>query len=73
MSVVSNQPTLQVYSGQYLAPPTPDAAPWGPRCGLCLEPQGFPNAVNEPHFPSSLRRAGESHVNTIRYVFSEWL
>ena len=30
-------------------------------------------SVNEPHFPSSLRRAGESHVNTIRYVFSEWL
>jgi aldose 1-epimerase len=68
MSVVSNQPTLQVYAGHYLAPP-PGAAPWRAHCGICLEPQGFPNAVNEPRFPSSVHRGGETVRNTIRYVF----
>lgn len=66
----SNQPTLQVYAGHYLAPP-PGAAPWSAHCGLCLEPQAFPNAVNDPRFPSPLLRPGETWRNTIRYAFSE--
>jgi aldose 1-epimerase len=70
MSVTSNQPTLQVYAGHYLAPP-PGAAPWSAHCGICLEPQGYPNAVNESRFPSSLHRGGETVRNTIRYAFTE--
>lgn len=70
MTVSSNQPTLQVYAGHYLAPP-PGAAAWGAHCGLCLEPQAFPNAVNDPRFPSPLLRPGEIWRNTIRYAFSE--
>jgi galactose mutarotase-like enzyme len=26
---------------------------YGPRAGLCLEPQRFPKAPNHPHFPTS--------------------
>lgn len=69
MTVQSNQPTLQVYGGQYLAPP-PGAAPWRAHGGICLEPQHQPNAVNEPRFPSPLLRPGECYRNTIRYGFA---
>ncbi|MFO1265391.1 MAG: aldose epimerase family protein [Rubrivivax sp.] len=68
LRVDSNQPGLQFYTGQSLAPP-PGVA-WRPRCGLCLEPQGFPNAVNEPGFPAPWLRPGERYRNLIRYAFS---
>lgn len=50
----SDQPGLQVYTGHGL-PKLPGALsgqriePWA---GLALEPQGFPDAVNHPGFPS---------------------
>ena len=40
----SDQPGLQFYNGAYLASPR-----YG---GLCIEDQGFPDAVNQSHFPS---------------------
>ncbi|MEM6713057.1 MAG: aldose epimerase family protein [Pseudomonadota bacterium] len=50
----SDQPALQFYTGTHLraaadAHGKQSIAPFG---GLCLEPQGFPNAMNEPSFPS---------------------
>ncbi|WP_420395909.1 aldose epimerase family protein [Nioella sp.] len=50
----SDQPGLQVYTGHGLpdlggAHPGQRIAPWA---GIALEPQGFPNAVNCPTFPS---------------------
>ena len=50
----SDQPGLQVYTGHGLsrvegAHPGQCIAPWA---GIALEPQGFPNAVNCPTFPS---------------------
>ncbi|THH38588.1 galactose mutarotase [Aliishimia ponticola] len=42
----SDQPGAQIYTGDGLG------APFGPRAGLCVEPSGFPNAVNCPGFPS---------------------
>lgn len=69
LTLTSNQPALQVYAGHYLAPP-PGTAPWRANCGICLEPQAFPNAVNEPHFPSTLWHPGSTWRSTIRYGFS---
>lgn len=70
LTLNSNQPALQVYAGHYLAPP-PGAAPWRAHCGICLEPQAFPNAVNEPHFPSTLWHPGGTWRSLIRYKFSQ--
>lgn len=50
----TDQPGLQVYTGHGMAPEE-GAHPGqrlGPFQGLCLEPQGFPDAVNNPTFPS---------------------
>ncbi|WP_425071613.1 aldose epimerase family protein [Sagittula sp. S175] len=49
----TDQPGLQVYTSGNLAPAgTPFAdVVHGPFAGICLEAQGFPNAVNTPAFP----------------------
>lgn len=37
--------------------------------GLCLETQGFPNAPNEPSFPTAVLRPGEVYRHTTVYKF----
>lgn len=46
LRVASDQPGAQVYTGHFLG------APFEPWDGICIEPSGYPNAVNQPHFPS---------------------
>lgn len=60
LTITSNQPGLQVYTGQYL----PD-----PFSGLCLEPQQLPNTPNHPEFGTSLLRPGERYRHHVMYDF----
>lgn len=64
LKVSSGQPSIQFYGGQYLAGAHPDLN------GVCLEPQGFPNAVNEPTFPSQILEPGGTLRATFVYRFS---
>lgn len=48
MEVYSDQPGAQVYTGHGLG------APFQPWQGICIEPSGYPNAVNQPRFPSMI-------------------
>ena len=57
--VATDAPGLQVYTGEYL----PQA-----RQGIALEAQGFPNAVNTPHFPSVILRPGQSATRNITWT-----
>ncbi|MAE96304.1 MAG: galactose-1-epimerase [Deltaproteobacteria bacterium] len=45
-------------------------AAYGPRSGLCLEPQAFPDAPNQPGFPSTVLRPGETFQSTTIYRFA---
>jgi aldose 1-epimerase len=63
LTLTTDQPGLQVYSGQGLA------APFAPHGGLALEPQGFPDAVNQPGFPSVLLRPGQTYRRRAVYRF----
>jgi aldose 1-epimerase len=65
MTVRSDRPGLQFYGGQHLR-----GAHAGVN-GVCLEPQDFPNAVNEPAFPSCILEAGETRRSTFAYRFGE--
>jgi galactose mutarotase-like enzyme len=38
--------------------------------GVCLEPQHFPDASNEPRFPSPVLRPGQVYEHTLEYRFS---
>jgi aldose 1-epimerase len=55
-------PGLQFYNGQFLSKTHPALG-----SGVILEPQGLPNAPNEPRFPSSIVRPGETYRATIEY------
>lgn len=64
MSLFTDQPALQLYTGSYLS------NGFTAYQGVCLEAQGFPDAVNVDHFPSTILRSGESYHKTIIYQFA---
>jgi aldose 1-epimerase len=66
MTMRGSGPGLQFYNGQYLAR---THAALG--SGLILEPQGFPNAPNEPRFPPAILRPGELYRAELEYRFRE--
>lgn len=72
MDVLSNQPGVQFYTGNFL-----DATVAGKnghlyRQGdaLCLEPQLFPDTPNQPKFGSARLDPGHTYVDRIVYRFS---
>lgn len=48
----STMPGLQIYTGNYLDAAGKQGVYYGERSGIAMEGQFFPNAINEPHFPS---------------------
>jgi aldose 1-epimerase len=62
LTMLGSGPGLQFYNGQFLARTHPDLG-----SGVILEPQGLPNAVNEPRFPRAILRPGEVYRADIEY------
>ena len=56
----SDQPGVQVYTGQALP------APFPPYAGVALEPQHHPDSANRPEWPSIVLRPGETYRSTTR-------
>lgn len=71
MEVWSNEPGLQFYAGDKLGGPETGLTglPYEPFSGFCLEPQGWPDAINRPYFPSVVVRAGEIYRQVSEYRF----
>ena len=63
LALETDQPGVQVYSSQGLG------APFVRHGGLALEPQGFPDAVNQPAFPSVIVRPGQTYRRRAAYHF----
>ncbi len=72
LQVWSTEPGLQVYAGHALHH-NPLADKQGLRLprhgGLCLEPSRYPDAPNQPGFPSARVAAGEVYAGRIEYRF----
>jgi len=67
--ICSTQPAIQAYSGAHIPNIIgKSTAPYGPNHGIALEPQNFPNAVNETSFPSPLLEPETLYHQTIRYT-----
>jgi aldose 1-epimerase len=71
LTVDSSEPGVQFYSGNFLDGSSigPSGRPYVRRSGLCLETQGFPDAVNQPRFPSVVLRPGETYLSRTRWTF----
>lgn len=69
----TNQPGIQLYTANHYADsPTPGkgGAVYERYAGFALETQNFPNAPNQPHFPSSILRPGEVYEHRMVFDFS---
>lgn len=56
LAVATTEPGMQLYTGNALDGSVigKQGAPYGPRSGFCLETQHFPDAPNQPSFPSTV-------------------
>lgn len=72
MEVSANQPAIQFYSGNFLdgTETGKGGVVYAKRTALCLETEGFPDAPNQPSFPSAVLRPGETYQHTMIHKFS---
>ena len=70
MEVFTTQPGMQFYTGNNLRPfsiaDNKQIERWS---GFCLETQGFPDAINHPHFPTIMLLPNESYQHETIYAF----
>lgn len=71
MRVDSTLPGLHLYTANFLDEGLPGkaSAAYGPRHAFCLETQFFPDAVNQPAFPSVILRPNQDYDHTTVFSF----
>ena len=71
LTVVTDQPGVQLYSGNFLDGTArgEGGARYRRHAGLCLETEHFPDAPNEPRFPSIELRPGERYATATAWRF----
>jgi len=73
VDVYTTEPGIQFYSGNFLSKADIDGkggAAYPHRSALCLETQHFPDSPNEPSFPSTVLRPGQTYHTITIYKFS---
>jgi aldose 1-epimerase len=72
MEVFTTEPGVQFYSGNFLNGTLTGkkGMKYVKHGGLCLEAQHFPDSPNQPNFPNTILRPGETYRQTTIYKFS---
>ncbi|KAH9603736.1 hypothetical protein KSS87_018175, partial [Heliosperma pusillum] len=71
MKLWTNKPGVQFYTSNFLSNVTGKGGyVYGPHAALCLETQGFPDAVNHPNFPSVMDIPGGTYDHVMLFKFS---
>lgn len=72
MEVLTSEPGVQLYTGNFLngRHRGTSGRAYRQSDGFCLETQHFPNSPNEPRFPITLLRPGETFRSRTEYRFS---
>ncbi|UTS82539.1 aldose epimerase family protein [Phaeobacter piscinae] len=72
MRVFSDQPGAQIYTATHLnsAVAAQGGQQLAPFAAVCIEPQGFPDAVNQPDFPSVMVHPGRPYHQRLSLNFS---
>lgn len=71
LEAFTTEPGVQFYSGNFLDGTLVgiDGQRYEQRTGLCLEMEHFPDSPNQPQFPSTVLRPGETYRQTTIYRF----
>jgi aldose 1-epimerase len=71
MEIFTTQPGVQLYSANWI---DHEPGKWGKkyqrRNAFCLETQHFADAINKPHFPSTVLRPGETYKHRCVHKFT---
>ncbi|CAI0409689.1 unnamed protein product [Linum tenue] len=71
MALWTNAPGMQFYTANNVnGIAGKGGANYGKHSAVCLETQGFPNAVNQPNFPSVIVQPGQKYQHTMVFEFS---
>jgi aldose 1-epimerase len=71
LELITQEPGVQFYSGNFL-----DGSLKGKghdyifRSGFCIEPEHYPDSPNQPAFPNTILRPGETYATESRFKFS---
>jgi aldose 1-epimerase len=70
LELSTSEPGLQFYTGNHLDGSSGrPGRRYGPRSGFCLETQHPPDSPNQPGFPSTVLRPGQTYRSTTSYRF----
>ena len=69
MTVETDQPGVQVYTGQFLNYTGKGGVHYGKNAGMCLETQHYPDAIHHPQFHSVVLRPEDVYATTTIYRF----
>lgn len=72
MEVFTTEPGLQFYTGNFLDGTLKgkQQQPYRQHAAFCMETQHFPDAPNQPSFPNTIVKPGETYRSLTRYQFS---
>ncbi len=71
LTLYTTEPGLQFYSGNFLdGTLVGKGKTYERRGGFCLEPQHFPNSPNQPNFPETILRPGQTYCSKLCFEFS---
>ncbi len=71
MEVATDQPGVQLYTGNGLSGQSGKSGKRYPRhSAVCFETQHFPDSPNQPTFPTTVLRPGETYRHVCEYRFS---
>jgi aldose 1-epimerase len=70
MEIYTTQPGVQLYSANWINnEPGKGGKKYGRRWAICLETQHFADAINKPHFPSTILNPGEEYKHSCIHRF----
>ncbi|HKL20767.1 MAG TPA: hypothetical protein VJ904_03110, partial [Tichowtungia sp.] len=72
LEVFTTEPGVQFYTGNFIDGTLKGkgGCMYGRRAGFCLETQHYPDSPNQPQFPNTILRPGETFSSQTVYKFS---
>ena len=69
LKVQTNQPIIHIYIGGHTDIPGKEGKNYHSRSGICFEAQGYPDATNNPNFPSIVLKKGKEYRSETFFEF----